>query len=307
MRGNWIEATHNGTGGSSTLTLADVTGSPNYDDVFGASGTILVDYIINEYTTSDRNVLTQSEQGIGSLVLSTGVFTRVKVETTWTGSTYDAINPARLTIGSTAANVRIMCGPAVNSAPQCPPFVSRALGDDVGIPAANHMGSSATIALAADTAYYWPYLWAGRGDIDQASIRVSTVSIGAAQAKWAVFQFDSDALPGKRLYSFQNAGVDTFDLRMGGVSGWSTRSVSMHLDPGWYWMGIILEAAANVVIGDTSEVLMSPAGISGTGSINRVQKAITYATGLSDPADATSLVTPITSPPLLCFRPRNTT
>jgi len=108
MYADAVRCTHNGTGGSGTITLAAVTGYPQPTDVFGTSGTKFVEYEICEYTDSTFATLSKYEAGYGSLNLATNVLTRTAILKTWNGTTYDAKSPTALTFGNTAANIQIL-------------------------------------------------------------------------------------------------------------------------------------------------------------------------------------------------------
>lgn len=103
-----LNFTHNGTGGSGTLTVAARTGFPQPSDVWGTSLTKYVNYNIAEYTDSTFATLSKYERGIGSIDLSTSILTRTSVRASWTsGGSYNCANPTALTFGNTAANIII--------------------------------------------------------------------------------------------------------------------------------------------------------------------------------------------------------
>jgi hypothetical protein len=227
-----INCTHNGTGGTGTLTLAAVSGSPQPSSVFGTSGTRLIDYAINEYTDSTFTTLAKYERGIGSLVLSTGVLTRTPYAT-WDGTTYAITGATALSFGNTAANIRIVCAATtVTQRPAIPsvqstiagagwtPFNTRQTADSGG----------ATVAIAANTNYYVPVEFVYAKPITSVAIEVTTLA-ATTSARLALYDWGTDGLPQNLVTEFTSG--TQFDCTTTGVKSvtgnWS-------FSPGVYWL-----------------------------------------------------------------------
>jgi hypothetical protein len=113
MYGNWIQAsiTTVTSGSPDTLTLADVSGFPNFDDIFGTSGTTpIMLFTIIEFTDNTRSAISKAQLVYGYITLSTMVLTQTKIIATWNGTTYDNTSPAELTFTAGADTTRVFQG-----------------------------------------------------------------------------------------------------------------------------------------------------------------------------------------------------
>lgn len=296
-RGNGILMTHNGTGGSGTLTLVAVTGFPDVTKVFGTSGTRLIELEINEYTDSTYTVLSKQETGIWSVNLSTLVATRTKVLSTWDGTTYlpnpgSASAPSALTIGNTAANVRIVCAPNAAGILPPTPFIATSTSDTGSQTALNFIaGSSSAISLTAGFIAYTPVLIAHHGPFSQATMRVTTAMTGGSPTlNVALYEVGSDGLPGNKLIDFGSVGAPNTAATLQNTA----IGTPVEVVPGWYWQAVLPVAggatgnpsvrAANILaggMGGTSFGNSSPnSGIflSATGQTSLPSTAVAIAT-----------------------------
>lgn len=227
-----IRCTHNGTGGSGTITLAAVTGWPQPSSVFGTSGTRIVYYEICEYTDTTFATLSNYERGIGSLVLSTGVLTRNPVAT-WNGSAYTSTGATALTIGNTAANVQILLSAnTVTQAPALPtvqstiagsgwsPFNTRQTADS----------SASTITISANTNYYIPVEFRFGKPLTAVAIEVTTLA-ASTSARLALYDWGTDGLPQNPIVEFTSGSQ--FDCTSTGVK---SVTGNWFVPPGWYFL-----------------------------------------------------------------------
>jgi hypothetical protein len=299
MLGNWIECTHNGTGGTGTLTLAAVSGSPQFTGAFGASGTRLVSYTINEFTDSTRTQLSKSECGIGSLELSTNVLTRTKRLATWNGTTYDDTSPAAVSFGNTAANIRILCSPLADMGSFAFPFVNsghNSLGKLYGM---NFGGQGSTSVLTNNQETYYPMLWPGMGEITEVSVECTTLDSAPGLIKGAVYDVGSDGYPGAMRK----------DLGVADLSATGTRvfaNANFHLPAGWYYVANIANTNTAVLRINFSAIA-TPMGVLSGAIVLSDYRTGTYSTGLADPAPTTGYNGPIvnSSHPMLYFKVTN--
>lgn len=301
MNADFIEATHNGTGGTGTLTLVGVTGSPNFDAFF--AGTRLVSYVVNEYTDSTFATLSKSEAGVGSLVTSTLVLTRTQIERSWDGTNlYPNFSagtaPSAVSFGNTAANVRIFIGPlAAAFQPAWPHFCvasGGAVNNNIGVSQTNAwQNNNTTITLTSNAIIYFPVTLPNRQlrQITTASVRVvSTVADAASFFKAALYEIASNGLPGKRLCDFGKLGTD--------LQTAATLSATLGTpipNPGAFYVGALAAwSGSNPTFRGCNVFPGNPLGIDFTGtiaSIPFIQGSSLAATTLPDPADMTGTPT----------------
>jgi hypothetical protein len=288
---NGIEATST-TGGTGALTLSDVSNRPNFDDVFGSSGTRLVSYAINE----DANG--KYEWGIGTLTLSTLSLARTKIKATFTGGTYDNTNPSAVSFGT--SGVTIWCAPLADDFVPSIPFVTVASpADDMGIPSA-HLWVNSNLAVTLNLEYYVPFLWLGQGDVVQAAIRVTT-GVASSNGKVALYEMLSTGLPGVQLADF---GVLSTVTSASNVAT-TASPLPLNLPVGWYYAGFVFSHGPSIR-GHTGNGTATPAGTSAGNPITGFTKAGSYASGLPGPA-STGLTALTGAPaPALYLKPRNT-
>jgi hypothetical protein len=285
-----VECTHNGTGGTGTLTLVSVTGSPTLISVLGSTGTRWFKGAIHEYTSSAQTVISQTETGIYSINLATGVMTRSKVETTWTGGVYSCNSPSPINVGATAANVRIICTLLPTSAPEVIPFEYTGsagfyTADDLGLHSAHAPTGTGTLALTANQEIWAPFRWTGTREIIQAGIRVNTASgTTGSQVKLSIHDLLNTGAPGAKIKDLPTLPTDATGNIAGSVTG-------LWLPPGWYWTCILSSSgtAALVKLGVSS---ISPAGTSNGTAVQYITRTGSFSSGIPDPAP-TSGGTPV--------------
>ena len=271
-----INCTHNGTGGSGTITLASVTGYPQPTDWMGTSGTRIVYYEISEYTDSTLVTLSKYERGIGSLVLSTNVLTRTPVLTWTSGGSYVTSGATKLTFGNTAANVRIMLGAsAATQSPGHLTLAASAPGPSVNtyLPIDTRQTFDSTVAgktLVNGERWYWPVEFIGGTPITTVAIQCSTLGASGA-ARLGVYDWDTDGLPGNLIREFTAAAQ--FDLTTTGQKT-ITPAAPIWIPPGLYWL---------LLQGNTSVAAVNAAAVNGHGlaSDNNSQRDIMYYTKAS--------------------------
>lgn len=275
-----IRCTHNGTGGSGTITLAATTGYPQPSDVWGASGTKLVAYEICEYTDSTFATLSKYESGIGSLVLSTSVLTRTRPDVTWTsGGTYNMVTAAALTFGNTAANFQIMCGASARTSKMALPstFSVTSSSSDVWQPfntRQTYDSSLSTYAVVNGQHDYIPIEFIYGKPITQVAVEVTTAT-ASTNLRMSLYEWDpATGGPGNLIVEFTSAAQIA-------TTATGFRSVTMgsavSIPPGFYY--IMIQADNSTVALRTctthGHTLLSTAG----GGRDTVQwgKASTYA------------------------------
>lgn len=264
------------TGGSSTLTLASVTGWPQPTDVFGTSGTMLVWYEVSEYTDSTFSVLSKYEAGVGSLVLSTNVLTRTVVQVTWTsGGAYNKITATALSFGSTAANIQILLSASARTTIGQLPIVQNSSGSGFGGTALGMQSFStrqtmdtnnSTKTLSNGERIWVPIEFRG-GLITNVGVYCSTLH-AAALLRLGIYDWDTDGLPGNLLEEFTSS--TQIDLSATGLRTVAAAS-KMYPVPGWYWLCMQSNDSTAVI------VVSSQMGASGFG-ISTGQRELMYYT-----------------------------
>lgn len=242
MFADFIRCTHNGTGGSGTLTLAAITGWPQVTSAFGSSGTRLVSYVINEYTDSTKAVLAKSEAGRGSIVLSTNVLTRSVVRSTWGGTTYNAANPTALSFGNTAANIDIILTDA--SYGQCPNVPAiRGSNWELFDTRSQYDTNISTFTMVAGTKYYTPCEFRFGKAITAIAIEATSIAT-TGNIRMGVYDWGTDGLPANLLTEFTSSsqiGVNTST----GIKS-VTLGTPYYLPPGWYFLMMQGDAAMQI-------------------------------------------------------------
>jgi hypothetical protein len=176
MRGNGISHTVS-AGGAGALTLAAVANTPSYANVFGSTGSRLVEYVATEGNTM--------ECGLGTLALATGVLTRTQIESTWTGSVYATnaslgASPAALTF-TTAATV--ICAPSAQSFVRAASFNGAFGNGPVGLGngyATVNMSNPAENGQTRLDGWriYFPFLWTGSRPIVSMTLNINLAGTG---------------------------------------------------------------------------------------------------------------------------------
>lgn len=233
-----LRCTHNGTGGSSTITLASVTGFPQFTSAFGTSGTLFVDYQIAEYTDATFSTLKNYEAGIGSLVLSTNVLTRTLPNVTYNGTTYNMVNPTALTFGNTAANFIITFGGASDTQKRglSSTFNVTSAGSDIWQPfntRVTYDSNNSTFTLTNGNLLFIPVEYIYTKPITQVAVDVTTL---AASSNLRMGIYDTDTATGgpvNLITEFTSGGAIA-------TTATGFRAVTMAspfwTPPGFYWL-----------------------------------------------------------------------
>ena len=274
-----VRCTHNGTGGSGTITLDAVTGYPQPTDVFGTSGTRRIAYEIAEYTDSTFATLSKYERGIGSLALSTNVLTRTQPLVTWTsGGSYNQINATALTFGNTAANFQILIGANTASQKLALPstFSVTSASSSVWQPfntRQTYDGSVGTFAMVNGDRNYIPVEFIYGRPITQVAVDVTTAT-AATNLRMSLYEWDpATGGPGNLIVEFTSAAQIA-------TTATGFRSVTMgsavSIPPGFYY--IMIQADNSTVVLRTctthGHTLLSDGG--GSRDIVQWNKGATY-------------------------------
>ncbi len=234
-----VRCTHNGTGGSGTLTLAAVTGFPQPTSAYGSSGTRLIRYVIAEYTDSTFATLSKLEWGIGSLVLSTNVLTRTTVLGSWTsGGSYNNGNPTALSFGNTAANIQILVGAGGSTQKLGTPGLWN-FGGDIWRPFNTRITYDSNVGaytLTANQMLWIPVEFIHGGPISQVAVSVAVLHAASA-LRVGLYEWDPvNGGPLNLINEFTSASQIAPTS-----TGW--RSVTMGtpiwVPPGFYWIGLL--------------------------------------------------------------------
>lgn len=234
MYADAVRATHNGTGGASTLTLASVSGWPQPSSVWGSTLTgKLVYYEICEFTDSTFATLNQYERGIGSLNLSTGILTRTP-QVTYTGGAYTTSSASAISVTNTAANVQILfTASAVTQRPALP-AVQSSYGNGLCLLStrATTAGSTAgSFTMVAGTRYYAPVEVAYANAITKIGVIVNTAA-SSSSLRVSIYDFGANGLPGNLITEFTS--LSQISVAATGVVTLSVTST--YIPPGWYYM-----------------------------------------------------------------------
>ena len=246
MFADWVQATHNGTGGTGTLTLAAVSGSPQPSDVWGTTATKIVYYSIDEYTDNTFATLKQGESGMGSLNLSTGVLTRSVVWRTWvSGAGYVVNGASAINVGATAANVRILLSATANLMRPAQPAINALAGLSGWLPFNTRQtwdSGNGNTALSAGNRHYCPIEFVYGKPITAVALNVGTIA-SASSTRLGIYDWDTDGLPGNLITEF----TATAQINTGGSTGYNSVSVTPpFIPPGWYWLCIQSSGAPSI-------------------------------------------------------------
>jgi hypothetical protein len=277
MLADFVRCTHNGTGGSGTITLAGVTGFPQPTDAFGTSGTRRVSYEIAEYTDGTKAQLSQAERGRGLLNLSTNVLTRDEVATTWiAGTGYNTASPSTLTLSATAANIDIILGASTVTQRPALPLVNSLSGvvGETYTPANTRIqldSNVGTMTMTAGNRVYIGSEYAYGKRITSIGVKAASVTT-TGNVRISVYEWGADGLPGNLITEFTSAsqiGVNT-------ATGIKTITLGtpFFLSPGWYYF--MIQADAAVVLTSATVAGHSGMGSSGDRDVMFFNKSATY-------------------------------
>jgi hypothetical protein len=239
MRGNWIS--HSATGGSGALTLSRDGNYPAFSDVFGASGTRVVEYEIDDGVSN-------YEAGIGVVTLGTPGSTlslaRTYPTATWNGTSYVATGVAALTFSGT---VKVRCSPLAQDVGPTLYMLCDTLGDLIPSAGNDVWGGYAngSYTHATGRLLLQPFTWRGGRSIKKASVYCSTAASGAL-LQVGIYELTDHTTATLRL-DLTNAGANAFS---GSTTGLKTNASAggafpeTALPPGAYLQGFYQAIAA---------------------------------------------------------------
>jgi hypothetical protein len=283
MRGNWIS--HTATGGSGALTLSRNGNFPAFSDVFGTTGSRVVEYEIDDSVTN-------YEAGIGVVTLGTPGSTlslaRTYPTTTWNGTTYVATAVTALTFSGT---VTVRCSPLAADVGLNLPMLCDTLGDLIPSAGNDAWGgyANSSFAMVIGRLYLQPFTWRGGRSIKKASVYCSTASAGAV-LQVGIYELTDHTTATLRL-DLTNAGANAFG---GGGGGLKTNTSAggafpeTALPPGAYLQGFYQATAAAAWAGSNFGAA-GHAAILGTVSGSPIGTVVfSGATGLTTPQTLSS-------------------
>lgn len=288
--------THNGTGGSGTLTLVSVTGYPGYDKAFPSS-TRWVRYSINEYVgAAGTTALKQGESGIGSINTTTMVLTRTKVLSSWDGTTYlpnsgSGTAPSAITFGATAANIFVTCSLSVSDGLPAMPAATAAvsgLSDGLGYTGSGISDASNAVSIGTGATVYSCAEFRFAMLVSKASVRMTAATTGGTPTVLVgLYEVDhsNKMMPGKMLANFGSLGSSSVTAPVTLTSAALTTPI--WINPGYYWTAFITVAGGSTgtPFYRAYQAGLNPMGISFANTVGFTQSV--YASGqsaLNDPA-----------------------
>ena len=186
MRGNWIQmSATSASANTNPTTLTAVTNYPTFADVLGTSGTIMVEYDLDDGAG-------HKELGQGVLDLSTLSLTRAPLATYDSGATPKYVDVAPSALTSFSATVTVKCALAAENFSSTPSLFLVG-GSAPGIPGvgngffASNAASGLTFTLAANTCYVVPFKWRMRLPIKRASMQVHTAGTSPCPIRMAIY------------------------------------------------------------------------------------------------------------------------
>lgn len=271
------------TGGSAAAqTLAAVTGFPTFAQILTSIATTRnILYTIREYTDASLTVPLKWEHGFGSYNQSTNVLTRIKVLSTWDGTSYVTVSPSMLSFGT--ANTRVFSGPCADAPHHAVmPFQNYTVGDAMGATGLNMVMTASTFQMVSNTEYYMPFLHGGTGRIIAVNLYVTSRVTGTA-CKVGFYDIGSDGLPGRLVWDATGGTpVDT-----GTAAGIFGVTVSKFLPPGWYYLCLLANGIPTLRAFQAAGLWPGPGGSSSGNPNTRLSGSGSYATGLPSTRTAT--------------------
>lgn len=308
MKANWVRCTHNGTGGTGTLTLAHVTGFPDPFQIWGGTQptgfttTVPVEYDINEFTDSTLTVLKQAETGWGRLSIGANIgastIIRDTPDTSWVdGSpgTYVASGASAVNFGATAANLVIQIGATAATGPQFNPYFDTATGDGLGVMPASSVTGNAALAETLPTSgstWFMPFRWSTPLLVKRASLVVKTADAGTSNGYFSIYEFGTNGRPGRLLIDLGLLGTSGQSYRTLGNVSTALATHGLKLMPGDYYAAVYSTYANAPAIGgagsSNSNPLINPGKSGATAGVPLIGFSATGgATPSADPATLT--------------------
>lgn len=280
MLGDGIKQTTTSTG-TGNLTLAAVTGFPQFADQFtvGANGAPFY------YSILDGNG-GLVEQGIGHL-LDAATLVRDRVLASYSGGVYVKNSPSQVSLA--AGTYSVLSSPELGALMTTAPYVSNNASLGLGKRVVSmHMtvgnAASAAVTLAANKLHLVPFLLGTNMECNALIARVGT-GVSATNIRLGLYRCGSDGFPSELIaqtvaLASATSGVD--------VSGSIT---PVRLAPGWYFTAIVSDGAPVVGRLDGGTHLTNPLGQASSNCMIEVPGfSVTSAFGaLPSPAPSTSL------------------
>jgi len=196
MRANAIKQ-ETVTTGTGAITLTAVSGWPTYADVFGATGTRMVEYVVQDAAGLPI------EGGVGEINLATMVLSRVLVQWTWNGTTYDNTAPTALSLAS--GTKQVICGPTVESGGIY--AASTTPGDNLGVVVQTiYQAGTASSQTHQRLSFFWTPI-RRTGQISKISLRTNSgYTGGTSSIKAGLYDIDEAGKPFNLLIDFGSLG-----------------------------------------------------------------------------------------------------
>ena len=201
MLGTWINQTTTTTG-TGNLTLASVTGYPEFSTQFSSGQRF-------QYQILDDSTGAPIESGIG--YLSSGALVRERIECTMVSGTFD--NTAPTAVSLAAGTKKVIC--SISSASAFSPAVGavsaatyKSYGDGTIV-----YGSGQSFAMIADRAYAKQFEALATNEIDAVLTRVTVAGASGKLIRGAIYSIGNDGLPDVKLAESSTVAADTTGVK----------------------------------------------------------------------------------------------
>jgi len=244
-------------GSPDTFTLADISGFPNIDDIFGTSGTSPeMLFVIHQYTDSSRSELSKAQLVWGTVDLSTKILTPTVIVATWNGTTYDDTEPTELDFTAGADTTRVFQGAVADHSLNLlskNPFdgwFGHPDGTELWAPSNNLEPFDSYLTLSANMVYYTPFLWLHAPDrlIKRAGVKV-TIAASGKSIRLGLYMIDkgNDGKPGDLVADFGAIDAGSTGVKYNTSASWASPTANFRLSPGWYWSAIVSDGTPEIV------------------------------------------------------------
>lgn len=272
-----------GTNGDGAVTLTQITGKPRFSSAFGTGARVV------RYTIEDT-VNKKYETGTG--IVSSNVLTRTKPIVTWDGTTLSQSNSASpLQFGSspTSGNIEVRMGPTAESQGVTMPGRNSSIAGDANwrdYPVSGALlatgGNGTSYAMVANTEYYQMYRLDWAGALSGIQFQVGGATFG--NIKTALYEVGATGLPVQKIVDFNVISFASTGVKSDTTTGTWTPAGPIWLEPGWYAVGVIADAAITLLGSGTGGDKWGPTPLGRknsygyTGTI--VNSGQSYSTGL---------------------------
>lgn len=254
---NWVKmAATQAEANTNPTTLTAVSGYASFADVFGTSGTRLVNYTLTDGAGN-------WETGKGVLTLSTLSLDRTWIQATFTGTTY--VSEGAVALTTFTAAVTVECSPAADDLlPGSMASLSLSTVGGLGNGFCEQSVTGPGTMTVQGWQSYYPFRWTGRRPITSCSINVVTAGTAGV------------LLVG--LMELQSGGVGNLVFNATSVNGFNptvtgiqtlvspTDFVETRLDPGDYLLQIVNNSSTNPQVSACGTRLSLSAGFLGRNS-----------------------------------------